>query len=38
MPNCINGEILAEYLRGTEGVQEILVSMMESLRAILADT
>ena len=37
MPDCINGEILKEYLRGTEGVQEILVSMMESLHAILAD-
>lgn len=37
MPGCINGEILEEYLRGTEGVQEILVSMMESLRVILAD-
>ena len=37
MPGCINGEILEEYLRGTEGVQEILVSMLESLRMILAD-
>lgn len=37
MPGCINGEILDEYLRGTEGVQEILVSMLESLRVILAD-
>ena len=37
MPDCINGEILKEYLRGPEGVQEILVSMMESLHAILAD-
>ena len=37
MPDCINGEILKEYLRGTEGVQEFLVSMMESLHAILAD-
>lgn len=37
MPDCINGDILKEYLRGTDGVQETLVSLMNSLRLILAD-
>lgn len=36
MPGCVNGEILAEYLRGTDRAQEILSSMLVSLRAILA--
>lgn len=37
MPDCINGEILREYLRGTEGAQELLASLLASLRTILAD-
>jgi len=37
MPDCINGDILREYLRGTDGVQEILVSLTDHLRLILAD-
>lgn len=36
MPGCVNGEILNEYLRGTDGAQEILSSLLESLQAILA--
>lgn len=36
MPSCVNGEILREYLRGTAGAQEITVSLLERLRAILA--
>lgn len=36
MPSCVNGEILEEYLRGTDGVQEVLSSLMASLQAILA--
>ena len=37
MPDCINGEILTAYLRGTRGAQEIISSLMEGLQAILAD-
>lgn len=37
MPDCISGEILTEYLRGTKGAQEIISSLMESLQEILAD-
>lgn len=37
MSGCVNGEILKEYLRGTDGAQEVLSSLLESLRAILAD-
>ena len=36
MPGCVNGEILKEYLRGTDGVQEILSSLLASIQAILA--
>lgn len=36
MPDCVSGEILREYLRGTDGAQEILSSLLESLQAILA--
>ena len=35
IPGCISGEILAEYLRGTDRVQEILSLLLESLQAIL---
>lgn len=33
---CINGEILKEYLRGTDRAQEMVASLLENLRAILA--
>lgn len=36
MPGCINGEILREYLRGTDRAQEILSSLRKDLRANLA--
>lgn len=36
MPGCVNGEILKEYLRGTDGAQEILSSLLANLQAILA--
>lgn len=35
IPGCISGEILTEYLRGTDRVQEILSLLLESLQAIL---
>jgi len=37
MPNCINGEVLVEYLRGLEEAQETVASLLASLRTILAD-
>lgn len=37
MSGCVNGEILKEYLRGTDGAQKVLSSLLESLWAILAD-
>lgn len=36
IPGCINGEVLKEYLRGTDLAHEMLVSLLESLQAILA--
>lgn len=37
MPGCVNGEILNEYLRGTDGAKEILSSLLANLQAILAE-
>jgi len=36
MPLCINGDILAEYLRGMDGAQEIVVSLLAGLQTLLA--
>lgn len=35
MPNCINGEILREYLRGAESAKESLAALLADLRGIL---
>lgn len=37
MPACVNGEILREYLRGTERAQESIASLLESLQTIVTD-
>lgn len=37
MSGCISGEILEEYLLGTADAREITVSLLESLREILAN-
>lgn len=36
MPNCINGEILRMYLRGTDGAQEMTRSILADLQEMLA--
>ena len=37
IPNCINGEVLREYLRGLEEAHNVLNALRTSLRTILAD-
>jgi len=38
IPECVNGEILKEYLRGADAAHEMISSMLESIQEILAGT